>query len=115
MSHDDDEFPFDYLATLAADDPGSFEAARQLMIDSLIESAPPQVQPRLRGLQWQVDQVRALTPSPMGACVKISNMMWQKVLGPDGLFEHLEHLGNGEIQPREAPRSASILPLRRPD
>lgn len=115
MSHDDYEFPFDFWATLAADDPGSFEEARRLMIDSLIESAPPQVQPRLRGLQWQVDQVRTRTPSPLGACVKISSMMWQKVLGPDGLVEHLEQLGNGESPPREAPRSASILPLRRPD
>jgi len=115
MSHDEYEFPFDYWATLATDDPGSFETARQLMIDSLIESAPEPRQIRLRGLQWQIDQVRARTPNPMGACVKISGMMWQKVLGPNGLVEHLEALGNGGHAPREAPREARIIPLRRPD
>jgi hypothetical protein len=115
MSQDEYEFPFEYWANLAADDPQSFEEARQLMIDSLIESAPEPQQTRLRGLQWQIDQVRARTPNPMGACVKISGMMWQKVLGPNGLVEHLEALGNGESVPREAPRGAKIIPLRRPD
>lgn len=112
MHNDDYEFPFDYWAQLAADDPGSFEEARRLMIDSFIESAPPERQQRLRGLQWQVDQIRARSQSPMGACVKISNLMWDKVLGADGLVEHLEQLGSGKTGARPAPVSADILPLR---
>ncbi|HMM76728.1 MAG TPA: DUF3135 domain-containing protein [Gammaproteobacteria bacterium] len=114
MSQDDYEFPFDFWAKLAAEDPASFEEARQLMIDSLIESAPPERQPRLRGLQWQIDQVRARTPHPMGACVKISNMMWDKLLGADGLVEHLERLGSGQPANRETRPPASVIPLRPP-
>lgn len=113
-NHDDYEFPFDYWASLAADDPASFEEARRLMIESLIESAPAERQPRLRGLQWQIDQVRALTPSPLGACMKMSNMMWDKVLGAGGLVEHLEELGSGEPTARAEPVSGKIIPLRPP-
>ena len=83
MRHDDYDFPFDFWARLAVEDPGSFEEARRLMIESFIDAAPPERQPRLRGLQWQVDQIRARTPNPMGTCVKISNMMWEKVLGSE--------------------------------
>ncbi|MGE3771611.1 MAG: DUF3135 domain-containing protein [Gammaproteobacteria bacterium] len=114
MSQDDYEFPFDFWAKLAIDDPASFEEARQLMIDSLIESAPPERQPRLRGLQWQIDQLRARTPNPLGACVKISTMMWDKVLGPDGLVDHLEQLGRGEPAARESRPPAAVISLRPP-
>jgi len=109
-----DEFPFDDWMRLAAEDPDSFEKARRLMIDSLIEAAPLPAQPRLRGLQWQVDQARTLTRNPLGACVRISNLMWQKLLGPDGLVEQLERLGSGEPTPCEGPETAQIIPLRRP-
>jgi len=114
MSQDDYEFPFDFWARLAVDDPASFEEARQLMIDSLIESAPAERQPRLRGLQWQVDQLRARTPNPLGACVKISNMMWDRVLGQGGLVEHLDRLGKDEAQAPAARAPAPVVPLRPP-
>lgn len=81
---------FDRWAKLAADDPASFEAARRLMIESLIESAPEAARRRLRGLQWRVDQVRAQAPSPMSACLRISNLMWDSVLGEAGLLHRLE-------------------------
>lgn len=112
MSHDDYEFPFDFWAKLATDDPSGFEEARRLMIESLIESAPPERQPRLRGLQWQIDQVRARSANPMGACLKISSMMWDRVLGPDGLVEHLEHLGSGQPAAPRTPPSAAVITLR---
>ncbi|MCC7120453.1 MAG: DUF3135 domain-containing protein [Gammaproteobacteria bacterium] len=114
MSQDDYDFPFDFWAKLAAEDPAAFEEARRLMIDSLIESAPAERQPRLRGLQWQIDQVRARTSSPLGACVKISNMMWHRVLGPDGLVEHLEQLVSGASPAREPATAAPVIPLRPP-
>jgi len=112
MNNDDHEFPFDFWAKLAVDDPGSFEEARQLMIESLIDAAPPERQPRLRGLQWQIDQARARSSNPLSACMKISSMMWDKVLGADGLVEHLEQLDKNE--PLERPTSATVTPLRPP-
>jgi len=114
MNGDEADFPFDDWARLASEDPDSFETARRLMIDSLIEAAPAPVQARLRGLQWQIDQVRTMTPTPLGACAKISNLMWQKLLGPDGLVEQLERLGSGESPPRQTQASAQVIPLRRP-
>ena len=114
MSGDDADFPFDDWARLASEDPDSFEAARRLMIDSLIETAPGPVQARLRGLQWQIDQVRTMTPTPLGACVKISKLMWEKLLGPEGLVEHMERLGSGDKPADRPPAGAQVIPLRRP-
>lgn len=113
MHGDETDFPFDDWARLASDDPDSFEAARRRMIDSLIETAPAPLQARLRGLQWRIDRVRAQTPTPLGACVKLSSLMWQKLLGPDGLVEQLERIGSGEIAPEKRPASAQVIPLRR--
>jgi hypothetical protein len=113
MNGDAADFPFDDWARLASEDPASFETARRLMIDSLIEAAPTPLQARLRGLQWQIDQVRAMTPTPLGACAKISNLMWEKLLGPEGLVEQLERLGSGESSPDKTAASAQVIPLRR--
>lgn len=112
MTRDTDgEFPFDFWAKLAQQDPGAFEEARRLMVESLIESAPARVQPRLKGLQWQIDHVRRRAPTPLSACLKISNMMWNNVLGEDGLSEHLQSLSGGRPLPARPP--ATVLPLRR--
>jgi len=113
MNGDAADFPFDDWARLASEDPASFETARRLMIDSLIEAAPTPLQARLRGLQWQIDQVRAMTPTPLGACAKISNLMWEKLLGPEGLVEQLERLDSGESSPDKTAASAQVIPLRR--
>lgn len=112
--NDDYEFPFEYWARLATDDPSSFEDARRLMIDSFIASAPEDRQERLRGLQWQIDRVRELTPSPLGACIKISNLMWEKVLGSGGLVENLEHLSQGDKAAARPTSEAIIVPFERP-
>jgi len=96
MPTDDSSFPgfeFEEWARLASEDPASFEEARRAMVESLIDAAPETIQPRLRGLQWQVDRLRELH-NPMGACVKISNLMWHQVLGEDGLLDNVQRLGN---------------------
>ncbi|MCB1746548.1 MAG: DUF3135 domain-containing protein [Gammaproteobacteria bacterium] len=113
MNSHDDDFEFDYWAALADNDPAAFEDARRAVISSLIESAPSDSRRRLTGLQWQVDRVRERADNPLKACIDISGMMWDKVLGEDGLVERLEELA-GQRAPRErAVRSATVLPLRR--
>lgn len=113
MATENSEFPFDFWANLAQSDPSAFEEARKLMLDSLIESAPAHVQTRLKGLQWQIENVRSRASSPLGACVKISNMMWTTVLGEDGLAAHLRSLSEGERAPVIPKKSAQVLSFQR--
>lgn len=109
----DDDFPFDEWANLARHDPHGFEQARRKVLQSLIESAPPTQRRRLEGLQWQIDRERERTDNPLAACLKISSMMWDKVLGEDGLVDNLEQLA-GMKAPRERPRrQAAVLPFTR--
>jgi len=114
MHHEEGEFPFEFWARLAREDPGAFEDARKLMIDSLIEAAPAAVQPRLRGLQWQIEHIRNRAPTPLSACLKISDMMWTNVLGEDGLAARLTDLGEGTLVATPARPAADVLPFRRP-
>ncbi len=69
------ESRIDHLFELAKNNPEELERFRQREIEALISNAPPHLQRRLRGLQFQVDCKRRLHPTPMGACVAISQMM----------------------------------------
>jgi Protein of unknown function (DUF3135) len=91
-----DEFPFDSWAALARNDPQAFELARKEMIAGLIDAAPERLRSRLEGLQWQVDTLRQRAPNPLSACLKISSLMWDNVLGEQGLAARLRELGTGE-------------------
>ncbi|MGE0485171.1 MAG: DUF3135 domain-containing protein [Gammaproteobacteria bacterium] len=108
----DDDFEFEYWAALADNDPAAFEDARRAVIDSLIEAAPQDSRRRLVGLQWQVDTIRERAHNPLKACIDISGMMWDTMLGADGLVEYLEELA-GRRPLRERNRQpAEVLPLR---
>lgn len=71
---------FDELARLAKDDPDAFEAVRKKAIQASIASAQPHRRARLAGLQWQIDVIRWQSDSPLQACSKISDMMWESVV-----------------------------------
>lgn len=67
---------FDELVTLAQENPDALEALRQEHIDAIINSANSDNQQRLRGLQFQIDAQRQIhKSSPMGSCMKISQLM----------------------------------------
>ena len=83
---------FDTMMGMAKEDPAGFERLRQQMINEVIDEAPADNRRRLIGLQWRVDQERRLAKSPMGACIRISNMMWESVTGDGGLLEQLNHM-----------------------
>ncbi len=85
---------FDRFRTLFEEDPNAAEVLRTKTIEEFISQVPPERQERLRGLQWQVDQVRGLSKNPMDACIKISDMMWDSVMETDGLLEQLIKLQN---------------------
>lgn len=78
---------FDTLMTMAIANPEGFERWRQEEVEALIDSAPDRQQQRLRGLQFQIDAQRDIHKSPMGACIKISNMMHDS-------FAQLRHMLN---------------------
>ena len=109
----DKHFDFEDWARLARSDPEGFERRRQAAIAELIAAAPPAVQRRLEGLQWQVDQVRARAGTPLAACLKLSTLLWDKVSGEHGLLESLDALARateGETITRPV---APVVPLRR--
>lgn len=100
------EFDFNHWSSLAQKDPVEFENQRQDAIDNMIEQAPAHKRTRLRRLQWKIDQARKLSGSPMAACIKLSNLMWESVVGRNGLLDALN--GHGYQQPRQM-ESAQIL------
>jgi len=87
------EMDFDAWSEMAKNDPESFESMRLAAIEAVIENAPEANRERLRRLQWRIDQERRLARTPMGACLRISRMMWRAVLGQGGLNDRL-----GELQ-----------------
>jgi hypothetical protein len=90
-----DELDFEHWAQLAQDDPEAFEASRQAAIEALLDSFPTESRERMRRLQWRIDQERKLAKSPMGACVRLSQMMWRQLLGEGGLRDRLADLAAG--------------------
>jgi len=104
-------FDFEYWRRLAAEDPAAFESARASAVTALIEAAPPERQARLQGIQWRIDRLRERAPNPMAACLRLSRMMWDSLLGPNGLFATLKRLER--IDGRSAQPPAKVLPLRR--
>jgi len=104
---------FEDWSALARSDPEQFEARRSQVIQAFIQDAPAEKRARLRGLQWQIDQVRALSGTPLGACVRISRMMWESLSGHDGLIDALEHLGSPGTRCSRGTESAKVLPFRR--
>lgn len=112
-------FDFDEWSRLAITDPAAFETRRLALIEAYLRRFPPLPQRRLRGLQFRIDMERRRARTPMGACLKLSAMMWDSLLGSRGLKTTLDTL-LGYTGPRSAAtrrRSAStahILPFRKP-
>lgn len=81
-----------FLSQLACDDPEAFEALRSELIENCINHAPERIQPRLRGLQFQIDCIRRLSKSPLGALLKIQAMMWESFLRMDRELQYCARL-----------------------
>ncbi|MCU7816150.1 MAG: DUF3135 domain-containing protein [Candidatus Thiodiazotropha sp. (ex Lucinoma kastoroae)] len=94
------KFDFDHFLNLAKGDPLRFEDMRQEAIDDFIATLPVDRQQRMRQLQWRIDQERR-NRSPLSACLKISSMMWEHMVGPQGLLGYLR----GEVGVKEGPIS----------
>jgi hypothetical protein len=93
------EFNFDRWVELAKADPAAFEAWRSAWIEEAIASAPPDCRQRMRGLQFRIDLERRRARTPLKACIRLSQMMWQSVMGENGLMDALNGLGQGARVP----------------
>lgn len=109
----DNDFNFDEWAKMAKEDPDAFEDMRKKMIQEVIDNTSPEIKRRMQGLQWQIDKIRSTSSNPMASCLKISQMMWDNVLGEDGLLENMRMLNNPqEIAKISKPKeSATIINL----
>ena len=102
---------FDHWATLARQNPESFETERTRVIEAAIRRAPRQKQQRLRCLQWKLDQIRKTSSTPMVASLRMNRLLWEMVTGEDGLIERLNYLHAAD-KSRQMPRyRAEILPF----
>jgi len=108
------EFDFDEWVKLAQENPDAFENKRLQMIQDVIDKSSPKIKRRMQGLQWQIDQVRATSANPMASCLKISQMMWDKTIGEDGLVDHLQQLtdpSHSRDTSKQTRQSATIMDL----
>jgi hypothetical protein len=106
---------FDGWALLASSDPVAFEDQRREVIQNAISRAPARQQRRLQQLQWQLDQIRACSPTPMAACLRMQHMLWQRIEGENGLLECLQQpTAVLRRRSRRGAASTSVIPLRRP-
>ena len=82
-------FDFDLWSRIAEEDPKRFEEMRADLLEQMIEQSPDSMKQRMQGLQWRVEQVRIQSANPMAACLRISKMMWNSLLGEQGLLTAL--------------------------
>ena len=97
---------FEKLMALAKTDPEKFERLRHRYTRELIRKVPPHLQPRLRGLQFEIDNRRRLAKNPLAACICISKMMHAAF---QQLNDELNHTPGG----RAVKQEARIVPFRK--
>jgi hypothetical protein len=102
-------FDFSEWSDLAAKDPKAFEKRREQTIEAAILAMPGAKQQRIRALQWRIDQERKRSKSPMAACIRLSNMMWENLLGENGLLDNLRYVDHDKIRQPVRKTSANIL------
>lgn len=108
-------FDFDDWARLAQEDPAGFETRRRETVEAVIRQAPAATRQRLTRLQWRIDRLREQSGTPLKACLRLYGMMWDKVLGDDGLMAHIQSLGQGTPAAVHMGHKAQVLSFRRPD
>ncbi len=72
------DFDWETWSNLARSDPAAFEQRRKQAIEALIAAAPEHQRQRLNALQCRIDLERRRSSSPLGACIRMSNLMWER-------------------------------------
>lgn len=108
-----ESFDFDYWMQLAKSDPEQFERQRSDTVHAMINSSPPAIQKRLRGLQWRIDMEIRRSKNSMDACLRINQMMMNSVYASGGLIESIENLVGATDHPQPAATNAVVIPFPR--
>jgi hypothetical protein len=102
---------FDEWAHLARRDRDAFERARRASIDAFLATRPAHRRERLKRLQWRIDRERERCANPLAACIHLSNLMWERFAGPDGLAAAWRELGHRTLAAQQPTRQ--VLTFRR--
>lgn len=109
------KFDFAHWSSLAKSDPAAFELQRSEVINDLLDNLNSHKEQRLRCMQWRLDKIRELAKTPLAACIEMSELMWNNVMGEGGLLDVLEGYRRGHLlkpaTPRDLAGSATILPF----
>lgn len=111
------DYAFEDWQRLHEADPVAFEARRKEALESVIQSAPQELQPRLRGLQFRVDMERSRAGSDLAACLKAQSMMWDSLLKLRDALSELSEVQKGgalgAVARRQVEmRMATVIPFR---
>jgi hypothetical protein len=107
---------FDEWAHLARSNPQAFEAQRIQVINRAIQQAPAHKQHRLRCMQWQLDQIRNTSRTPMVACLRMNRMRWESVAGEQGLLACLNRPDGIRLPARPRMKTSGspvVIPFQR--
>lgn len=91
-------FDFDYWAELAHADPDTFDRYRQELIRMQIGRFPQESHERLIRFQWRLDAERERSLSALGACIRISEKMWDAFFRLDKMLSQFR----GDTLPQDA-------------
>ena len=106
---------FEVLVDMARNNPESLEELRSALVTGVIDNArTPQQQQRLAGLQFRIDLERRRSTSPMGATIRLSEMMCRSladlhlsIVAPDELETPIETIELQDV-------GATIVPFPAP-
>jgi len=81
---------FDELMQMSRQDPDKLEALRLRLTDELLRDKPPEQRRSLEQLAFKIEAERTRCQSPMGLCIRFSNMMHERFWNMAGLLQRLQ-------------------------
>lgn len=90
---------FDYLLSLAKENPEELENLRNRYNQALIDSAPEPFKKRLHGLLFKIDMEKRRSKNSIQYCVTISKMMMDSFSELQEAIDHLRHVDTSKIEP----------------
>ncbi len=109
-----DDYTFDEWCALHEADPERFDACRLKMLNDLIDSAPEDSKPRLRGLMFRMEGEARRSGSQLGYNMRLSSMMMEML---DELREQLYLLCTADAaeveQSNLQSNAATVIPFDR--
>ena len=101
----------DTLIKIGQSNPDQLDRIKRDAVNDLIESASNAHQERLKGLQWQVDMELKKSKSAMDGCIRVSEMMHEKLWELRAVLQSEEQGSYQELFEEETV-GAEILPFR---